>query len=82
MTPSGSMNEMARLLSRGDVKIYLFNGDWDSVVPFGDTVKNLMRLGVRQQIPTAPWSSGDQHAGFNKTYDYGLSFYTVKGAGH
>jgi hypothetical protein len=32
---------MITLLQRGGIKIYLFNGDWDDVVPFGDTVKNI-----------------------------------------
>jgi hypothetical protein len=44
----GSMKEMASLLQQ-KIKIYLFNGDWDDVVPFTDTYKNLERLGLKVQ---------------------------------
>jgi hypothetical protein len=42
------MREMASLLQQ-NIKIYLFNGDWDDVVPFIDTYKNLDRLGLKVQ---------------------------------
>jgi len=48
VNPKGSMREMASLLQQ-NIKIYLFNGDWDDVVPFTDTYKNLERLGLKVQ---------------------------------
>lgn len=38
--PKGSILEFPSLLKKG-LKVYLFTGDWDDVVPFTDTYKNL-----------------------------------------
>lgn len=39
---SGSMFQYSYLLNRlKDIHVVLYNGDWDAVVPFGDTLKNL-----------------------------------------
>ena len=40
-TPSGSFDQMIRLLSLKQIKVWLYNGDWDDIVPFTDTLKNL-----------------------------------------
>ena len=77
----GSLPQIPALLQKG-VKIYLFTGDWDDVVPFTDTYRNLNLMGLRLQGGIAPWLIGDQHAGFIRTYSYGLTVYQVKGAGH
>jgi len=31
------MDEYAKIISNGAVKIWLFSGDWDDVVPYTDT---------------------------------------------
>ena len=42
---SGSMYQYIHLLTRTEhLSIYLYNGDWDSVVPFRDTIKNIQGL--------------------------------------
>jgi hypothetical protein len=44
----GSMAEYAYLLDRLDkYHIILYNGDWDSVVPIGDTLQNLEKLNLQ-----------------------------------
>ena len=46
----GSMDEYRYLLDRIDkYHIIMFNGDWDSVVPFSDTEMNLGKLSL---LPT------------------------------
>ncbi len=41
----GSMEQYRYLLDRLDkYHIILYNGDWDDVVPFSDTVQNLYKL--------------------------------------
>lgn len=43
----GSMASYRYLLSRiSKYHIILYNGDWDDVVPYGDTVKNLKKLNL------------------------------------
>lgn len=79
--PKGSMAEMSSLLQKG-IKVYLFSGDWDDVVPFTDTFKNLGRLGLKVQGTQTPFMVGGQHAGFKKRYSQGLIFYLIKGAAH
>jgi serine carboxypeptidase-like clade 2 len=65
------------------VKVWLYNGDWDDVVPYPDTLKNLKKLSVRASGAWSPWFTGigDEHAGFFQVYR-GLQVITVKGAGH
>jgi len=46
---SGSFYQMMELL--GDVGKYhmvLYNGDWDDVVPFTDTIKNMRKLKLEE----------------------------------
>ncbi len=38
---NGSFQELESLISMNDLKVYFFSGDWDDVIPFTDTVKNL-----------------------------------------
>ena len=43
---------MRYLLNKlGDYKIILYNGDWDDVVPYTDTIKNLESFNL-QGAPT------------------------------
>jgi len=59
------------------------SGDWDDVVPFSDTYKNLNKMGLRPLGNAIPWLIDDiDHAGFIKNYSYGLVLFLVKGAGH
>ena len=48
--PSGSMGSYRYLLSliptTRKISIVLYNGNWDAVVPFVDTIKNIRRLNL------------------------------------
>ena len=79
--PKGSYASIPKLLEKG-LRIYIVSGDWDDIVPFTDTLKNIKRMNLNQLGSTVPWSVNDQHAGFIRAYSKGLKFYTVKGAGH
>jgi serine carboxypeptidase-like clade 2 len=60
----------------------LYNGNWDVVVPYIDTVKNIkQKLRLRESYIYQPWFVNKQHAGFSQLYS-GLLFLTVKGASH
>lgn len=81
MTVEGSMEEYKFLLGLGKYKIILYSGDWDDVVPYIDTLKNLKKLDLDPQGEFTPWIVNNQHAGFWREYS-GLVFYRVKKAGH
>jgi hypothetical protein len=59
----------------------LYNGDWDGVVPFTDTLKNLENLKVAYPSSFTPIFFKDQHIGFNMEMK-NLVFLLVKGASH
>ena len=50
----GSLATIPALLKNG-LKVTIFTGDWDDVVPFTDTFSNLDRMNLRQQGKMVPW---------------------------
>ncbi len=78
------MQQLQSLISLNDLKVYFFSGDWDDVIPFIDTAKNLERMGLQPDGIQAPWKIGTQHVGFVRSYKgkKNVKFFIVKGAGH
>lgn len=76
------MHQYRYLLDRiGDIHIILFNGDWDSVVPYIDTIKNLEKLKLEESKAYSPLFFDEQHIGFSQIYS-GVVFTILKGASH
>ena len=49
MDITGSTHQLKYLFTRKeDIHMVLYNGDWDGVVPYVDTIKNLEKLGVQE----------------------------------
>ncbi|CAL9176972.1 unnamed protein product [Musa hybrid cultivar] len=63
------------------LRIWMFSGDTDSVVPVTATRFSISHLGLRIKIPWYPWYSGRQVAGWTEVYE-GMIFASVRGAGH
>lgn len=63
------------------MKIWLYNGDWDDVVPYRDTEKNLNKLKASRTGEWTAWYYGEHHAGFYQEYKE-VTVITVKGASH
>ncbi|XP_028211889.1 serine carboxypeptidase 24-like isoform X2 [Glycine soja] len=63
------------------LRIWVFSGDTDSVVPVTATRFSLNHLNLRTRTRWYPWYSGGQVGGWTEVYD-GLTFATVRGAGH
>ncbi|KAM1731750.1 hypothetical protein ACFX11_017596 [Malus domestica] len=63
------------------LRIWVFSGDTDSVVPVTATRFSLNHLNLTIKTPWYPWYSGRQVGGWTEVYD-GLTFATVRGAGH
>ncbi|XP_057428613.1 serine carboxypeptidase 24 [Lotus japonicus] len=63
------------------LRIWVFSGDTDSVVPVTATRFSLNHLNLAIKTRWYPWYSGVQVGGWTEVYN-GLTFATVRGAGH
>ena len=81
ITVEASMEEFRQIFLNKAIKVWLFSGDWDDVVPYPDTIYNLNLLRKKKQGNQESWFVGENHAGFYQLYD-SLTLITVKGSGH
>ncbi|KAM3714378.1 hypothetical protein ACB098_01G329700 [Castanea mollissima] len=63
------------------LRIWVFSGDTDSVVPVISTRLSLNHLNLTVKTKWYPWYADDQVGGRTEVYDQ-LTFATVRGAGH
>jgi serine carboxypeptidase-like clade 2 len=75
------MEEFRKIFLNKGIKVWLYSGDWDDVVPYTDTVYNLNLLRRKKIGNQEPWFVGEKNAGFYQLYD-SLTLITFKGAGH
>ncbi|XP_044463150.1 serine carboxypeptidase 24-like [Mangifera indica] len=76
-----SMLPTYKELIKAGLRIWVFSGDTDSVVPVTATRFSLSHLNLPIKTPWYPWYSGNQVGGWTEVYQ-GLTFATVRGAGH
>lgn len=69
-----------KLIAAG-LRIWVFSGDTDSVVPVTATRFSLSRLNLKVKTPWYPWYSASQVGGWTEVYE-GITFATIRGAGH
>ncbi|KAF3444859.1 hypothetical protein FNV43_RR14552 [Rhamnella rubrinervis] len=65
----------------GGLRVWVFSGDVDSVVPVTATRYSLAQLKLETKVPWYPWYVKKQVGGWTEVYE-GLTFATVRGAGH
>ncbi|XP_054821877.1 serine carboxypeptidase 24-like [Prosopis cineraria] len=70
-----------RELIAAGLRIWVFSGDTDSVVPVTATRFSLNHLNLTVKTRWYPWYSGGQVGGWTEVYE-GLTFATVREAGH
>ncbi|KAJ8749681.1 hypothetical protein K2173_010101 [Erythroxylum novogranatense] len=70
-----------RQMIAGGLRIWVFSGDVDSVVPVTATRYSLAQLKLAAKVPWYPWYVKKQVGGWTEVYE-GLTFATVRGAGH
>ncbi|KAL6324573.1 hypothetical protein AAG906_013385 [Vitis piasezkii] len=70
----------AEMIAAG-LRVWVFSGDVDSVVPVTATRYSLAHLKLATKIPWYPWYVKKQVGGWTEVYE-GLTFATVRGAGH
>ncbi|GJM87115.1 hypothetical protein PR202_ga03039 [Eleusine coracana subsp. coracana] len=76
-----SMLPTYKMLMKAGLRISVFSGDTDSVVPVTATRFSISHLGLKIKTRWYPWYSAGQVGGWSEVYE-GLTFATVRGAGH
>ncbi|XP_043695405.1 serine carboxypeptidase-like 34 [Telopea speciosissima] len=77
-----SMLPIIRKLIDGGLRIWIFSGDTDGRIPVTATRYTLRKLGLKIKQDWTPWYTYHQQVGgWTITYD-GLTFVTVRAAGH
>ncbi|CAM0873123.1 unnamed protein product [Alopecurus aequalis] len=69
-------------LVKAGLRVWVFSGDTDDRVPVTSTRLALRKLGLATARPWREWFTSDQVGGYTLAYDGGLTFVTVRGAGH
>ncbi|KAK6136258.1 hypothetical protein DH2020_029989 [Rehmannia glutinosa] len=79
-SPRSVLNVYRELLHSG-LRIWIFSGDTDAVIPVTSTRYSIDALKLPTVSPWRAWYDDGQVGGWTQEYD-GLSFVTVRGAGH
>ncbi|KAG9442274.1 hypothetical protein H6P81_018128 [Aristolochia fimbriata] len=78
--PSSTLPVIKKLIDAG-LRVWLYSGDTDAVVPVTSTRYTIKKLGLKIIDQWRPWFSHNEVGGWVTVYD-GLTFVTVRGAGH
>ena len=65
-----------------NIKVWVFSGTEDGVLPTLGTMRWINKLGFTVETKWKQWKVGKQVAGYVQKYQEGLVIVTVKGAGH
>ncbi|KAH8507965.1 hypothetical protein H0E87_010208 [Populus deltoides] len=76
-----SILPVIKKLINGGIRVWVFSGDTDGRVPVTSTRYTLNKLGLNITEDWTPWYNHREVGGWTITYD-GLTFITVRGAGH
>ena len=64
------------------LEMVVFSGDVDAIVPVTGTKNWLAKLGLEVKTPWTPWTDSEGQVGGYKVEYEGLTFLTVRDAGH
>ncbi|KAK4372052.1 hypothetical protein RND71_007436 [Anisodus tanguticus] len=64
------------------VRVWIFSGDTDGRVPVTSTKRSIQAMNLTVDKPWRSWLHGGEVGGYVETYKGGLTFATVRGAGH
>lgn len=70
-----------RELIKAKLRIWMFSGDTDAVIPVTSTRYSVNALKLRTVTQWHPWYDDGQVGGWTQEYE-GLTFVTIRGAGH
>ncbi|XP_042490293.1 serine carboxypeptidase-like 34 [Macadamia integrifolia] len=77
-----SMLPVIRKLINGGLRVWVFSGDTDGRIPVTSTRYTLRKLGLKIKEDWTPWYTYHQQVGGWTTIYDGLTFVTLRGAGH
>ncbi|KAF7131557.1 hypothetical protein RHSIM_Rhsim09G0071300 [Rhododendron simsii] len=81
-TVTASVLPIVKKLASGGLRIWVFSGDTDGRIPVTATRLTLRKLGLNITEDWSPWYTRHQQVGgWTVKYD-GLTFVTIRGAGH
>ncbi|VVB13689.1 unnamed protein product [Arabis nemorensis] len=69
-------------LLKGGLRIWIYSGDTDGRVPVTSTCYSIKKMGLKVESSWKSWFHKNQVAGWVETYAGGLTFATLRGAGH
>ncbi|KAK1434758.1 hypothetical protein QVD17_00508 [Tagetes erecta] len=79
-SPTSVLDVYQELISSG-LRIWIYSGDTDAVIPVTSTRYSIDALNLTTIGPWRAWYDDGQVGGWTQTYE-GLTFVTVRGAGH
>ncbi|CAH8359533.1 unnamed protein product [Eruca vesicaria subsp. sativa] len=65
-----------------DVRIYVYSGDLDSVIPVTSTAQVIKNMNLTVENSWRQWFSGGEVGGFTEEYKGNFTFATVRASGH
>ncbi|EFJ35650.1 serine carboxypeptidase-like enzyme [Selaginella moellendorffii] len=77
----GSMLPVYKKLLTSGIRIWIYSGDWDSVVSTLSSRSWIDALNLTVHTPWYTWDYEDEVGGWTQVYE-GLTFATIRGAGH
>ncbi|KAG6545933.1 hypothetical protein Mapa_012593 [Marchantia paleacea] len=83
---TSTVQPLIKLLIENDLRVWIFSGDQDSVIPFTATRRTLDKFTLANGLNISsyyqPWYSKNQIAGWTVSYGPKLLYAIVKGASH
>uniref|UniRef100_A0A0E0FAY5 Carboxypeptidase n=1 Tax=Oryza meridionalis TaxID=40149 RepID=A0A0E0FAY5_9ORYZ len=79
---AGSMISYHKNLTGQGYRAFIYSGDHDMCVPYTGTEAWTRSLGYGVIDSWRPWHLNGQVSGYTQGYEHGLTFATIKGAGH
>ncbi|KAE8660934.1 Serine carboxypeptidase-like 34 [Hibiscus syriacus] len=80
-SPDSVLPVIQKLLDAG-LRIWIYSGDTDGRVPVTSTRYSIKKMGLRVKEEWRAWFHKSQVGGWVEVYEGGLTFATVRGAGH
>ncbi|KAE8692730.1 Serine carboxypeptidase-like 35 [Hibiscus syriacus] len=80
-SPDSMLPIIQKLLDAG-LRIWIYSGDTDGRVPVTSTRYSIKKMGLRVKEEWRAWFHKSQVGGWVEVYEGGLTFATVRGAGH
>nr|CAB3496822.1 unnamed protein product [Digitaria exilis] len=81
-SPKVSMLPYIKAIANSGVRVWVFSGDLDAMVPVMATKQSMQKLGLPVVADWRPWSTEAQEVGGYVIEYKGLEFVTLRGCGH